>query len=96
MADAADSKSVTRKGVWVQVPPSVPLKQPFKVVFYYKAIGLERSVKKIVQCIIFSEWRESDPAFKICLRAEQVPPSVPRSSTTLNGRAFLLKAQTIF
>ncbi len=23
MADAADSKSVARKGVWVQVPPSV-------------------------------------------------------------------------
>ena len=25
MADAADSKSVARKGVWVQVPPSVLL-----------------------------------------------------------------------
>src|SRR5689334_5866549 len=27
MADAADSKSATRKGVWVQVPPSVPVGQ---------------------------------------------------------------------
>ena len=26
MADAADSKSVARKGVWVQVPPPVLLK----------------------------------------------------------------------
>ena len=26
MADAPDSKSGTRKGVWVQVPPSAPKK----------------------------------------------------------------------
>jgi hypothetical protein len=36
MADAADSKSVARKGVWVQVPPPALQKQRERVGF---AIG---------------------------------------------------------
>ena len=41
MADAADSKSVARKGVWVQVPPPALQKMSHTGVGYDQGVGFQ-------------------------------------------------------
>ena len=59
----------------------------------YLVAGLERSVKKMCQWHIFSDWRESEhrPATNTC-KAEQVPPSAPRKKESAYGSlSFFLR-----